>query len=275
MLPNLIIIGAMKGGTTSLHSYLDLHPQISMSQVKELNFFIADKPNWSKGVQWYESNFAGDAKIRGESSPNYTMCHLFRGVPERMYSVVPEARLIYIVRDPVDRIASHYVHECYKGREKQSISKALTDLEYNHYVLCSKYYMQLGQYLNCFPPSSILIMTLEDLYRDRHRTLQTVFRFLEVDDAFCHQGFSEVLYKSDDKKRKSLVGEFASRVPGRRLVKSLLPSRLVRAYYALSFRKVKKPTLDERLRQQLTDHLQDDVNSLRRYTGSSFEDWSL
>ena len=115
-LPNLIIIGAQKCGTTSLHYYLNLHPQILMSREKELNFFITER-NWSKGVDWYRSQFVEKAEIYGESSPNYTDYIRFGGVPERMYSVVPDARLIYILRDPIERIVSHYVHLCDMGLE--------------------------------------------------------------------------------------------------------------------------------------------------------------
>src|SRR5687767_10224357 len=70
MLPNLVVIGAMKSATSSLHHYLNLHPEISMSETKELDFFVEDK-NWPRGIEWYESQFSA-ARIRGESSPNYT-----------------------------------------------------------------------------------------------------------------------------------------------------------------------------------------------------------
>src|SRR3712207_3099155 len=106
----------MKCATTSLHYYLNLHPQISMSEKKELDFFVREK-HWDKGVEWYKSNFHGngETKIYGEASPNYTLHPIFSGVPERMYSVVPEAKLIYVVRDPIDRMISHYIHEYTKG----------------------------------------------------------------------------------------------------------------------------------------------------------------
>lgn len=71
MLPNLIIIGAMKCGTTSLHSYLSLHPEIKMSRQKELDFFV-DRYNWHRRIDWYQSQFKGKAKIYGKSSPNYS-----------------------------------------------------------------------------------------------------------------------------------------------------------------------------------------------------------
>src|ERR687894_2292944 len=70
-LPNLIVIGAQKCGTSVLHYYLSLHPEVSMSRPKELNFFIEER-NWPRGLDWYKSQFDGDARVRGEASPNYT-----------------------------------------------------------------------------------------------------------------------------------------------------------------------------------------------------------
>lgn len=276
MLPNLVIIGAMKSGTTSLHSYLDLHPQISMSHTKELDFFVFEK-NWSKGIKWYESHFTDETKILGESSPNYTKCHVFSGVPERMHSVLPEAKLIYILRDPIDRIVSHYVHGLRAGREDRNISQAVIYLTNNHYVLCSKYYMQLEQYLNYFEKSNILVITLEDLNKHRQQTLQKVFLFLNVDDSFYSQGFSDILYKSSDKRRVNQIGLLWSKVPGKDIIKSLLPfpSHFAGVFYSLSHSQVNKPILDERLKQALIDHLKDDIDCLRKYTGSDFTDWCL
>jgi len=91
-LPDFIIIGAMKAATTSLHYYLNLHPQISMSREKELNFFVK-KQNWRKGIAWYKSNFNSKEQLAGEASPNYTNFPFFKGVPERMHAVVPDIKL--------------------------------------------------------------------------------------------------------------------------------------------------------------------------------------
>ncbi len=85
ILPNLIVIGAPKCATTSLHYYLGLHPQISMSRNKELGFFVSEL-NWPKGIEWYKSNFTGKARIYGESSTHYASYPFFSGVPEKMYS---------------------------------------------------------------------------------------------------------------------------------------------------------------------------------------------
>ena len=272
MLPNLIVIGAMKSGTSSLHAYLNLHPQISMSRPKELKFFTEN--NWSKGVKWYESYFTDEAKIVGESSPQYTMCHFFGGVPERMYSLLPDVKLIYILRDPINRIISQYVHQVHKGREERCISDALMNLENHGYVLCSKYYMQLEKYLEHFPASNILILTFENLISHRRQTLQKVFRFLDIDETFYSEGFSNALNKSSVKRRTTKIGSLLSKMPGKKTIKSILPfsSRFTSMLFK---RQIEKPMLNEKLRQELIDILKDDIDLLRKYTGSDFADWCL
>ena len=124
-LPNLIVIGSQKCGTSGLHHYLGLHPEISMSKPKELDFFITER-NYPLGLDWYQGHFDSRAKVRGESSPNYTAFPQHVGVPERMRSIVPEARLLYMVRDPIDRIGAHWVHNFAKRRERGDLSKTLT-----------------------------------------------------------------------------------------------------------------------------------------------------
>src|SRR5205823_11980303 len=94
-LPNLLIIGAAKAGTTSLHRYLDLHPSIFMSRSKELQLFNQD--DWRERRDWYRAQFPTAAPVRGESSGAYTMHPVLPCVPERIKATIPDARLIYLV----------------------------------------------------------------------------------------------------------------------------------------------------------------------------------
>ena len=87
-LPNLIIIGGLKCGTTSIHHYLGLHPEIQMSKPKELNFFV-EELNWDLGLDWYASRFDDRFEVRGESSPHYTNLPRFEGVAERIQRALP------------------------------------------------------------------------------------------------------------------------------------------------------------------------------------------
>jgi len=273
-LPNLIVIGAMKCATTSLHYYLGLHPEVFMSQEKELNFFIREG-NWHKGLEWYRSHFVGDAKVYGESSPNYANYPFSQGVPERIHTLVPEAKLIYIVRDPIDRIISHYVHQYAVGREDRPLSEALADLDDNPYLCRSKYAMQLEQYLKYVPEARVLMIAQEDLHRQRDETLKSVFRFLEVDDSFHCEEFSHIKHASRGKRRRR-HGAASLEYLSADILERLPPStgQNLGHLLHLSFsHKVERPVLEEHVKQGLIDALEDDVHRFRQWTGLHFESW--
>src|SRR2546423_3690574 len=178
-LPNLVVIGAKKSGTTSLYHYLASHPDIWMSPEKELDFFVAER-NWSRGLGWYGRQFNGAAAVRGEASPYYTALPQHRGVPERMASVIPEARLIYLVRDPIERLVSHYHMAVATGRERRPLAAAIANLSESWYVAQGRYWMQLDPYLRQFAPEQLLVVDQDQLARHRGAALRRVFRVLGV-----------------------------------------------------------------------------------------------
>jgi len=198
VLPNLIIIGAQKCGTTSLHYYLDSHPEISMSKQKELNFFIKDL-GWENGLSWYESRFSGKTKIYGESSPGYTYYPLCKGVAERMYSIIPQAKLIYVVRDPLERIVSQYIDRVKDGKITKPLNEELLSEGNDIYIKTSSYYYQLNEFLKFYPPKSILVLLSDDLLNKREETLKKVFQFLNVNDSFQCREFDNCKNVSDGK----------------------------------------------------------------------------
>ncbi len=125
-LPNLVLIGGLKCGTTSLHHYLNLHPQVAMSRPKELNFFVAEL-NWDLGADWYASHFDPGADVRGETSPHYTNRPRLEGVARRMRELLDDVRILYAVRDPIERLLSHYVHNVGGGYESRPLEQVLGD----------------------------------------------------------------------------------------------------------------------------------------------------
>ena len=295
-LPNLIVIGAMKCGTTSLHSYLNIHPEISMSRQKELNFFIETK-NWHKGIEWYKSNFTGEAKIYGESSPNYTKRHIWKNIPEKIYSVIPKTKLIYVVRDPIERIISHYIHTYSEGTEDNSIEEALNKIEGNNYVESSKYFFQIEPYLEFFSNSSILVISSEKLLNHPQETMKKVFQFLEVDTDFKLEiktvtealtvGFPLNMFKSqfNTKKHQSFGKRRMKLSTDNLIVKNIstitkrLPGK-VRSYteqivYQPFSEKIKRPKISNELRQEILDYLTEDIIKLKKMTGYSFEEWNI
>jgi hypothetical protein len=277
MLPNLLVIGAQKCGTTSLHYYLGLHPQIVMSKEKELEFFI-DRKNWAKGLEWYASHFKGKATIRGESSPNYTNYPHYLGVPARMHAVLPAARLIYMVRDPIERMISQYVHQFSDNREHRSLAVALGSLDDNEYLYRSLYYMQLQQYLEYYSASQILVISAEDLRDHRSSTLRRVFEFLEVDANFYSRCYALRRHRSARKRRKTALGMRIAQAAPTKLLQRL-PQVVrwpVEDLLFLPFsHQVERPELAKELRARLVERLRKDVEQLRAFSGCGFRNWCL
>ena len=183
-LPNFVVIGAMKAGTVSLCHYLDEHPDVFLGRggrFGEPNFFVAER-NWPRGRGWYESLFdgAGSATALGECSPSYTMAPAIGGVPGRMAQVVPKARLVYVVRDPIARMRSMYMHQVSAGRERRRPEAALLD---DRYLGPSLYGFQLAAFLDHFERGQVLVIASEVLRERPREALIAVFGHLGVDPA--------------------------------------------------------------------------------------------
>jgi hypothetical protein len=181
--PNLFVIGAMKSGTTSLHEYLNTHPLIAMSEWKEPAFFV-EELTLRRGEDWYLSLFENDKRYRylGESSTHYTRLPVFQGVAERLYRFNPDARLIYIMRNPLERIVSHYWHNTqmrnfkHGGGEPRSLSKAVS--EDPQYLAVGDYATQLEPYIKLFGRQALYVLTFEMLVQDPQRELNHIHEWL-------------------------------------------------------------------------------------------------
>jgi hypothetical protein len=273
-LPNLIVIGAQKCGTSGLHYQLRLHPQIWMSRPKELNFFIEER-NWPLGQDWYRSRFDARATVRGESSPNYTAYPQHLGVPERMRSVLPDAKLVYVVRDPLERIAAHWVHNYAKRREKGDLTATLTHANAS-YVVRSQYHMQLQRFLAHYPMEQILVLEQEELLSGPEETLRRVFEFVGVDPTFSHPQFGAQRHETSRKTRASRLAVRLERLSGGR------PSRLVPKNLWLAIdeklgrrRPIERPDVRGALGPEVIQVLREDAERLRELTGRRFAHWSI
>jgi hypothetical protein len=278
-LPNLVIIGGLKCGTTSVHHYLGLHPQVQMSKPKELNFF-AEELNWDLGLDWYRGRFDDRFPVRGESSPHYTNLPRFAGVAERIHQHCPEAKLIYMVRDPISRILSHWRHAVGAGYETRPMEEVL-GRDDQGYVTRSLYWMQLQPYLELFDRSQIELVTQEELQEEREQTMQRVFRFAGVDDSFTHPQFDREWEKSTAKESdRYQFMEKLIKLPGFRSFDrnfDRLPEplrwRVEKVVHDPEAPSAPKPELPDNLRQRLTAVFRDDVAALQRFAGRRFEGW--
>ena len=277
MLPSFLIIGAQKGATTSLWRHLGQHPDVFMSPIKETNFFI-EEMNWNRGLDWYESLFAParlqSATAVGEASPNYTIHPGLAGVPRRIASVIPDARLIYLLRHPVDRMVSGYLQALTQGAETLPIERAL--LERPHYADISRYSMQLEQYLRYFDRDRILVLLSEDLEAAPAATVSQAFEFVGVRSDWRPSNLKARHHTSTGKRVPRAwwrrLGGLVIRgrvpafpVPGW-LATSPLTSRPLRTADSL---------ISPMLRDQLEELVRPDVARLRNHLGGSFHGWGL
>jgi hypothetical protein len=285
-LPTFFVIGAGKAGTSSLHHYLDQHPEIQMSSNKEPHFFAGPENGFPYAMgrvselKEYEKLFDPAVAVRGESSPGYTSYPRRQGVPERIKELVPDAKFVYLVRDPVARTVSHHRHRVAVDGERRSLAEALSDLA-DPYAPCicpSKYASQLERYLSVYPAERILVVDQADLLADRSATLGEVFAFLSVDDGFGSDRFEDELYRSDE--RRVYPPGYASLVE-RVVVPRVqwLPARVRRLLRSSAERALLPPlpeaTLDDGLRARLRELYVGEVERLRELTGKDFSTWSV
>lgn len=203
-LPNAIIIGAQKSGTSSLFSYLTQHPEIRGSSRKEVHFFdggsVPGVDNFKKGKNWYRAHFplaTGRVEKRIiEATPSYLFVP---SVPARIAQLLPDAKLIVVLRDPVERAISHFFHEVRGGREKRPIMSALVEEEdllepiwksgdYKNrqflsfsYKARGRYAEQLSRYFGFFSRDRILVLSSKALFEKTDETLARIFTFFDVE----------------------------------------------------------------------------------------------
>lgn len=277
-LPDFIIIGAQKCGTTSLHYYFGLHPQIAMAPEKELNFFYAEK-NWSRGVDWYRSRFDPAAPLVGETSPNYTANPRFASVPHMAEVLPPDTKFIYVVRDPIERILSQYVHYYARGLEHGSLDHALRQGEYrDDFLQRSRYYHQLSHYTAHFPRGQIHLITHRDLLCRRQETLASAFSFVGADPSFSTVLFGRRLHMGRHRRRPTALGRRLASSPlaklGRGLPAGIRPQVEWLAAYPFS-RRVPRPTLKSDTLAYLKEALQEDTNAFRSFSGLELKHWTI
>lgn len=283
-LPTFIIIGAAKAGTTSLHYYLDLHPEIQMSAVKETHFF-AGPPNGHpyelgqvETLDAYEKLFDPTVPVRGEASPSYANDPIRSGVPDRMKELLPGVKLIYLVRDPVERTVSHYRHRVGVSGERRSLREVLDSSEPLGETTMSRYASQLENYLRHFPEEQIMVIDQADLLTDRDRVLVEVFGFLAVEESFTSPEFDAELLKSSERRTypngyNRFIRRFVA--PSMRRVPPPLRRSIRRNVEKHVFPPLRKPAVDDDIRARLRDSYRGEVERLRSLTGKDFATWSI
>ncbi|MFN2607555.1 MAG: sulfotransferase [Acidimicrobiales bacterium] len=179
MLPNFLVIGAMKAGTTSLWHYLRSHPQVFVTTPKEPMYFSEDAL-YGHRAEWYSSLFweGREAVARGECSTTYAASADYPLVAPRIAATVPDVKIVYMVRQPMQRMRSQYLHSLYFGTLRTSFEAAVR--EDPRLIDRSRYGWHLDLYRQYLPADRILVLPSEQLRSDRAHSLRRLFRFLGV-----------------------------------------------------------------------------------------------
>lgn len=269
-LPNLVVIGAMKCGTTSLHRYLDCHPEIQMSDPKEVNFFAGINEN--RPLEWYRSLFDSNFAIRGEASQNYAKAHHPRmtKAPARMAEVIPDAKLIYLVRDPVERYASHVMENAY-GDTADDIR---LNIEIDTYVKTGMYHYQLEAFLKHYHLDQVKVVVLERLITNRLAVMNDIFEFLGVPPVSNGDVFDFVANDKDSKPVPTRI----RRAFWYRALNRLSPSSAREIGQSTLLKKLLSPNslrtpMPVEKRRELSERFQPDIERLGRMLQMSFPEW--
>jgi Sulfotransferase family len=300
-LPNFMVIGAAKAGTSSVCEYLDQHPDVYMCPGKEPNFFVAEdvpeipfrgprdhevltaQNGWVWNLQRYRDLFAGVSTEHavGEGSTWYLYDEL---APLRIRRRVPAARLIAILRNPVDRAYSAFTMLQMDGRETTASFEAALAAEDErvcagweyiwHYRRMSMYFAQLQRYYGTFVPEQIRVVLYEDLTSSPREIMRDLFQFIGVDDRF-EPDMSERSNPSYVPRHPEYQRMIVRQSRLKRVAKALLPGELrQRLKEKLVYSTMTRPApLAPELRQKLAETFRPDVLRLQELLGRDLSPW--
>ncbi len=286
MLPNFLGVGAQKSGTTTLFHLLVAHPDIYMPRRKEARFFCNTK-KFKKGISWYEktyfSGWKGERAV-GEISPSYMV---FEEVPERIYRTLgPRIKLLFILRNPIERAYSHYWRSVRNCREQESFERAiefekerlesLGDYALKHfsYVTRDFYDVQIKRFLKYFPMKSMFIALFDDLVNDPEVLIRDIYRFLGVDPSFEHP-HPKIIMNRDSVPRVWFLRRIMT---NKKLRRFLFPFKGLRAWAKRVERKwnlrpIELPPVDGPVKERLLEIFRPHIEELERLIGRDLSHW--
>jgi hypothetical protein len=290
MLPNFIVIGAAKGGTTALYWYLAEHPQVFMSPRKETNFFAYGLDDGGRllygdlelhrfpvrSLSQYERLFAdaGDALAIGEASPIYLECPQ---AAARIRGRLPAARILCSLRDPVDRAYSDYqMYLRRRGRrldpQRDLTATATWARPDSHWMRISKYHEALSRYFDAFPRDQIHVFLFDDLKRDPRGFIRQMYESLDIDPAFVPN--LETPHNIGGVPASMTLDRLLTSKAIRAAVRPWIPQRMLDGIRRLRTRNLRRaPPLPAQLRSELVGHFRDDIAKTSELIGRSLEHW--
>jgi len=288
--PNLFLIGAMKSGTTYLNKLLGAHPAIFMCSPEEPSYFVDPKQlralwpkAWDLGLWRSEERYLDlfrtnrDAVLLGEASTNYTKRPLVSGVPERIGRFNPDARFIYLMRDPVERTISHYWHMVRYHAERRPILDAIKTEP--QYLDVSHYAMQLQPYLEQFGHDRVAVLTFEQLTHAPLATMRPLYDWLGVESAAADVSrFEEAENVTPEEMRMAVwrgAWQHARQLRLLRVLTPYLPRAFRETAVRLATRQVQRRNVDtSEVKDFLRPIQRRQTETLGRLLGREFPEWA-
>lgn len=264
---DFLIIGAMKCGTSTLHEQLALRSGVFMSEPKEPNFF-SDDAEFSRGIEWYESLFAGATtrQLCGESSTHYTKLPTYPLTSTRMREHLPDVKLIYLMRDPIERMVSQYIHEWTEREVADPFMQAVQ--RHERYVAYSCYARQLRPYLECYGAERILPVAFERMLRCPDEEFERICRFIDDPTPAPPKWHDDLPAQnvSTDRLRASPLRDLLLAVPPVHALTRLLPTAL-RDRTKSPWQMRDRPSMDDGLRARVESEIDRDLAELSSLLG--------
>lgn len=283
---DFFIAGAPKAGTTSLYHYLNEHPEVEMSNQKEPDYFSNDaiqengmyygkKP--INTIKKYEALFTQkEGVIYGEGSVSYLF---YENVAKDIKRYNPNAKIIIILRNPIERAFSHYLMDYRLGLVSDSFEEIINQeskqgnahLFYQQYIKVGAYYQQLKRYFEVFEQEKIFLIDYEDFKNDSGKTVDLVCDFLEISTAFSaninekHNAFSM--------PKNRLIRFVYSFIFLRNVLSVIFPKKLIKKIRSLFFKNNKKPILASSTIDKLTKLFKSDIENLGLLVNKDYSKW--
>jgi hypothetical protein len=262
--PDFIVIGAMKCATSTLHEQLAIQPGFFMSTPKEPNFF-SDDEIYDRGLDWYQSLFEGAATsdLCGESSTHYTKLPTHPHTLTRMRAALPRVKLIYMMRHPIDRLISHYLHEQRHRRMPMPIDEALD--RHPQLIDFGRYSMQLEPFLMAYEPENILPVFFERFVQHPQMELERICRFLGYEGWPRWDRALDAVNVSKEQMRESPLRDLIVNAPVLRTIRRKWIPRSWRERVKQFWRIKERPHLSEGSIRRLEDVFDADLARLGRW----------
>jgi len=283
---DFFIVGAPKSGTTSLYHYLSEHPQVEMSSQKEPDYF-SDKAIHEQGMYYaknrvdtldkYESLFVQkESVVYGEASVSYLF---YENVAEDIKKYNPNAKIIIMLRDPIERAFSHYLMDYRLGLISDSFENVLAKISkhknahlfYQQYIEVSKYSRQIQRYLDFFEKDNILFIDYEDFKKNVSKTVDQVYNFLNISTEFVAD--INTKHNTFIMPKNKIIRLIYSFVFLRKILTFLFPVYLVKNIRVLLFKSDKKPELLKETRSLLSIIFNDDIKKMEEVLAKNYSKW--